>query len=79
MTGEIRALSELNPDIHAVVRRFNGGKEVVKRLLVLGLTIGAEVIVLQNYGNGPIIISVKDSRLALGRGEAKKVMVEVKG
>ncbi len=79
MTGEIRALSELNPDIHAVVSRFNGGKEVVKRLLVLGLTIGAEVIVLQNYGNGPIIISVKDSRLALGRGEAKKVLVEVKG
>lgn len=79
MTGETRALSELSAGVHATVDRFKGGREIVNRLLVLGLTIGADVKILQNYGSGPIIISVKDSRVALGRGEAKKVIVTVIG
>ena len=60
---------------HALVHQILGGREFCNRLLVLGFTIGAEVEVIQNYGYGPIIVSVKDSRVALGRGEAKKILV----
>lgn len=60
---------------HARVHQILGGREFSNRLLVLGFTLGAEVEVIQNYGYGPIIVSVKDSRVALGRGEAKKILV----
>jgi len=43
----------------------------------LGFTAGAEVAVVQNYGRGPIIVAVRDTRVALGRGEAAKIQVEV--
>ena len=45
------------------------------RLACLGFTPGAEVVLLQNYGRGPLIARVRGARLALGRGEAEKVRV----
>lgn len=77
MKNEVKPLSEQRAKSRVLVHSFTGGKAVRNRLLVLGFTIGAEVTVLQNFGTGPIILSVKDSRVALGRGEAKKVMVKV--
>jgi len=44
-------------------------------MLTLGLTPGAGVTVLQNYGHGPLIVRVRDTRVALGRGEASNVLV----
>jgi ferrous iron transport protein A len=75
MQGELKAISELGVNAHALVHHFTGGKELINRLLVLGFTLGTEIEVIQNYGKGPIILSVKDSRVALGRGEANKIMV----
>lgn len=72
---EQKPLSEVMVGKRAIVKHLLGGKECNKHLLVLGFTIGAEVVVLHNYGSGPVIISVKDARVALGRGEAKKVIV----
>jgi ferrous iron transport protein A len=42
----------------------------------LGVSIGSEVLVRQNYGYGPLIVVVHDTRIALGRGEAAKVLAE---
>jgi len=77
MQSELKSLSDLATGTHALIHHFSGGKEFKNRLLVLGFTIGTEVVVWQNYGSGPIIIAVKDAHVALGRGEAKKVVVEV--
>jgi Fe2+ transport system protein FeoA len=41
----------------------------------MGFTPGAEVTVLQNFGRGPLIARVRDARIALGRGEARKIQV----
>ena len=57
---------------------FIGGRRISDRLLVMGFTLGAEVTVIQNPGFGPVIVNVRDSRIALGRGEARKVMVSKK-
>jgi ferrous iron transport protein A len=73
------SLSDLESGERAMVRQLRGGREFASRVSALGLTIGAEVIIVQNYGRGPIIISVRDTRVALGRGEAVKVLAEVKG
>jgi Fe2+ transport system protein FeoA len=35
------------------------------------------VKVVQNYRRGPVIVSIRHVRVALGRGEAHKVLVEV--
>jgi Fe2+ transport system protein FeoA len=41
----------------------------------MGFTPGAEVTVLQNFGRGPLIARVRDARIALGRGEARRIQV----
>jgi ferrous iron transport protein A len=46
-------------------------------MATLGFTIGVSVTVVQNYRHGPMIVQVRDTRVALGRGEARKVLVEV--
>jgi len=41
----------------------------------MGFTPGIEVILLQNIGRGLLIARVRETRLALGRGEAEKILV----
>ena len=59
-----------------VVRRLAGGRGFVSRLAALGFTPDAEVAILQNFGHGPLIVTVRDTRIALGRGEAGKIRVD---
>jgi Fe2+ transport system protein FeoA len=54
---------------------LEGGWHFKKRLTALGLLPGEPLRVIRNSGSGPIVIEVKDTRLAIGRGEANKVMV----
>jgi Fe2+ transport system protein FeoA len=51
----------------------------IKRLTDLGLTPGTEITVIQAAPfNGPLEITVRGSRLAIGRGMANKIFVDVK-
>lgn len=68
-------LLKLKNEESSYVIELKGGKEFSTRMASLGITIGSEVKVLQNYGKGPIIILVKNTRIALGRGEAQKIIV----
>ncbi len=70
-------LSDLAAGTTATVVELRGGRGLVNRLAVLGFTPGAQVTVVQNYGRGPLIVMVRDSRVALGRGEARTVLVDV--
>ena len=54
--------------------RIDGGRQLVRRLTELGFTPGVEMYVVHDAG-GPLLISVRDSRVALGRGMAHKVQV----
>ncbi|MGC8855225.1 MAG: FeoA family protein [Anaerolineae bacterium] len=69
-------LAEMGTGEWGTVRRLNGGRAVLNRLVSLGVTPGARVNMTQNYGRGPLIITVRGTRLALGRGEAEKILVE---
>jgi Fe2+ transport system protein FeoA len=47
-----------------------------KHLGELGLNVGMRVRVIQSSGSGPLIVAAAhDSRLALGRSMAQKIMV----
>jgi len=53
---------------------IDAGKRLSHRLTELGLTPGVELMLVQNSG-GPLLLSVRDSRVALGRGMANKLRV----
>jgi ferrous iron transport protein A len=53
-----------------------GGRHFLSRLAALGFTPGARLRVMQNFGHSPIIVNLRDTRVALGRGEATKILVE---
>lgn len=72
-----KSLGDLPAGTRGVVRRLRGGKDFIGRVAALGFTIGAQVTVIENYGHGPIIAMVRDTRVALGRGESAKIQVEV--
>ncbi len=45
------------------------------RLLDMGLVPGTRVKVINNQNRGPILVEVRDSKMALGRGLASKILV----
>lgn len=52
-----------------------GGKEETKRFLEnLGFVVGGTVTVVSGTG-GSVIVNVKDSRVAIGRDMASKIIV----
>jgi DtxR family Mn-dependent transcriptional regulator len=54
------------------------GRVFEKRLMDMGLTPGARVSVVKSAPfHGPIEILVRGSRLALGRGMAERIFVEI--
>ena len=77
MTGpQLVPLDTIPSGTSVVVRKLEGGRELATRLAALGLSIGSQVKVLQNRARGPLLVLVRDTRVALGRGQALKILVE---
>ena len=70
-------LTSLPPGQRARLVRIEGGRQAVHRLSEMGLTPGVELEVLRRNGGGPLLLAVRDTRLALGRGMADRVLVEI--
>lgn len=68
-------LCELPGGETAEIAQLPGGRRAAARFLALGFTVGAQVRMLQNFGVGPIIALVRDTRVAIGRNEARQVGV----
>ncbi|MDO4465174.1 MAG: FeoA family protein [Bacillota bacterium] len=67
-------LTMLNAGETNTIKRL-GGKEETKRFLEnLGFVVGGNVTVVSDIG-GNLIVNVKDSRVAIGRDMANKIMV----
>ncbi|MBN2467678.1 MAG: FeoA domain-containing protein [Deltaproteobacteria bacterium] len=54
----------------------DAGHGLQGRLVSMGLVPGVEIEVLRNSPHGPFLIAVKGSRIMLGRGMARKIVVE---
>ena len=70
------SLSTIQKGESVRIRAIRGGRHLLSRLASLGFTPGARLKVIQNYGHGPIIVTLRDTRVALGRGEPSKILVE---
>jgi DtxR family Mn-dependent transcriptional regulator len=72
------ALSELKEGQSGKISFIRGGHNVLQRLLDMGLTPSTKITLMKAAPfEGPIQISVRGSKLALGRGIASKVFVEI--
>lgn len=54
----------------------DGGKNLLKRLITLGLVVGTEVEVLQRENKNGLILRCGETRIALGIGMTHKIRVE---
>jgi ferrous iron transport protein A len=54
---------------------IEAGRGLNSRLASMGLVPNVEITVVNNSRPGPFMISVKNSRMMLGRGVAHKIMV----
>ena len=57
-----------------IIRRITGKDEVRQHLAELGFVVGEEITVVSEIG-GNMILSVKDSRVALDKSMAMRIMV----
>jgi Fe2+ transport system protein FeoA len=77
-SGVVR-VSTLGAGDRAVLYDILAGHGMVGRLSALGFTPGVELTMVQNFGHGPVIVGVRGTRIALGRGEADKIRVRMVG
>ncbi|MCI0506932.1 MAG: ferrous iron transport protein A [Gammaproteobacteria bacterium] len=68
-------LDQLAPGARAIVSELQGGRGFASRLAGMGISVGCEIEMLQNPARGPLLMRVRDTRIALGRGEASKIVV----
>ncbi len=69
-------LAMLPQGINVKVVKIVGGKGITRRLVEMGFTPGENVKILHSDFSGPILVNVKGSRVALGRGIAMKIIVD---
>lgn len=68
-------LSNLDAGEKTVVQGINGGRGIRSKLYSMGLMRGTELTVLRANCGGPTVVAVRDSRLAIGRGMAQRIIV----
>jgi ferrous iron transport protein A len=68
-------LDQLAPGEQALVSQLQGGRGLASRLASMGISVGCQIEVLQNPRRGPLLVLVRGTRIALGRGEAAKILV----
>lgn len=75
-------LAFLSEGAKGKVTRIRGGRGLIRRLNDMGLTRDSEVIVVCSHcscnanNGGPLVVEIKDSRIAFGRNVATKIMVQ---
>ena len=57
-----------------IIKRVGGKEETRKFLEKLGFVVGSAVTVVSDVG-GNMIVNIKDSRVALGKDMANKILV----
>ena len=69
-------LSSIDPGKEVTLRAINGGMGLRSKLHSMGLVPGVRLTVLNRNAGGPVVIALKDSRLAIGCGMSQKIIVE---
>lgn len=73
--SQMQRLSQIPPGKKVRLEYVDAGFGLKSRLASMGLVPRIEILVVSSGRPGPIVVSVKDTRLVLGRGMADKIMV----
>ena len=73
------ALSMVPPGKPVQIVSIEAGWGLQRRLADMGLTPGLRARVVGGHKSGAVVLDVRGSRLALGRGVAHKIMVKTEG
>ncbi|POZ93426.1 FeoA family protein [Petrotoga halophila] len=68
-------LIELHNGDKAIVKRINGGTNLTRRLLQMGVIPGVEIKVIRNNKYGPMILEIFGNKVMIGRGMASAIEV----
>jgi ferrous iron transport protein A len=74
-TPKGQTLATVKPGRTVRLVRIHAGQGLVARLAAMGMLPHVEIAVVRNSHPGPCIISVRDSKVALGRGMADQIEV----
>ncbi|MCV6636569.1 FeoA family protein [Candidatus Albibeggiatoa sp. nov. NOAA] len=66
-------LSKPNTELEVVA--INGGHNLIKRLLAMGITSGSKLTVIDHAHAEGLVVRCQDTRWALGKGMAHKILV----
>ena len=67
-------LTLMSPGEDAIIQRIGGKPEVKKHLENLGFVVGGEATLITSMA-GNVIVNVKETRVAVSREMAQKIMV----
>jgi len=59
------------------INKISGGERFRDKLLSMGLLPGRDIEVLSVRKNGPVIVKINDTRIAIGHGMASKIILEI--
>ena len=76
---DARPLALLSVGEEGEIVGMMGGRGMVQRLLEMGFSNSTRVKVLSSSSPGPVLVGVRDARVALGRGIAMRIMVNTGG
>ena len=75
MIQDLIPLLLLKEGEEGIVQLVSGGLGLVGRLASLGITSGMRIKVVRNIG-GPLIITTNGTRIAIGKGQAQKILIQ---
>ncbi|MCP4114761.1 MAG: ferrous iron transport protein A [Desulfobacteraceae bacterium] len=74
--SQMLSLDKVQTDTVTCIENLTGGREFISRASGRGFTPGTRLKVVQNFKIGPLIVYLRNTQIALGRGEAKKILVK---
>ena len=68
-------LSDAAPGKRYAIRAIEDETRLVNRLSSMGLVCGSELEVCQNLKKQPVLVFARDTLVAIGREESKKILI----
>lgn len=68
-------LNDVKKNTHVTLEELYNNRGLKQKLRDMGLTKGVEFKVVNNSNDGPVVVNLRGSKLALGNGMSQKIMV----
>ena len=71
----MKSLDRIPSGSRGVISALRGGELFLSRITAMGFTPETDISVIRNGRRGPLIVSLRDTEVAIGRGEAAKISI----